>query len=149
MITHVRSSIYVSCELSFFFKIVIETKYLATDGVGSRCLKSWYLQAHVHLSAPVNVTWDNLDSDWNIRFWSKGLLLIYLYYFLSCGLLKQSISSECVSKKLFFFFLNHNICCGYSKEPSQWDGSFEHPKHMLKLMGKKIFTIERWKILFI
>ena len=21
------------------------------------------------------------------------------------------------------------------------DGSFEHPKHMLKLMGKKIFTI--------
>ena len=29
----------------------------------------------------------------------------------------------------------------YSKEPSQVDGSFEHPKHMLKLMGKKIFTI--------
>ena len=22
-----------------------------------------------------------------------------------------------------------------------WDGYFEHPKHMLKLMGKKIFTI--------
>ena len=34
-----------------------------------------------------------------------------------------------------------NICCGYSKEPSQWDGSFEHPKQMLKLMSKKIFTI--------
>ena len=29
-----------------------------------------------------------------------------------------------------------------SKEPSQWDSSFEHPKHMLKLMGKKIFTID-------
>ena len=29
------------------------------------------------------------------------------------------------------------MCCGYSKEPCQWDGSFEHPKHMLKLMGKK------------
>ena len=27
--------------------------------------------------------------------------------------------------------------------------SFEHPKHMLKLMGKKIFTILRSKILFI
>ena len=25
-----------------------------------------------------------------------------------------------------------------SKEPSQWDGSFEHPKHMQKIMGKKI-----------
>ena len=27
------------------------------------------------------------------------------------------------------------------KESSQLDGSFEHPKHMLKIMGKKIFTI--------
>ena len=42
-------------------------------------------------------------------------------------------------QKIFFLFLNQNICCGYSKEPSQWDGSFEHPKHVLKLMGKKIF----------
>ena len=27
------------------------------------------------------------------------------------------------------------------KEPSQRDGYFEHPKHMLILMGKKIFTV--------
>ena len=52
-------------------------------------------------------------------------------------------------QKVIFLFLNQNICCGYSKEPSQWDGSFEQPKHMLKLMGKKIFTILRSKILFI
>ena len=43
--------------------------------------------------------------------------------------------------KLFFLFLNQNICCGYSKEPSQWDGSFEHPKHMFKLMAKEINAI--------
>ena len=43
--------------------------------------------------------------------------------------------------KLFFLFLSQNICCGYSKEPSQWDGSFEHPKHMFKLMGKDINAI--------
>ena len=49
----------------------------------------------------------------------------------------------------FFLFLNQNICCGYSKEPSQWDGSFEHPKYMLKLMGKKIITIVRWQFFFI
>ena len=42
--------------------------------------------------------------------------------------------------KLFSLFLIQNICCGYSKEQSQWDGSFEHPKCMLKLMGKKIST---------
>ena len=49
--------------------------------------------------------------------------------------------------KLFFLFLNQNICCGYSKEPSQWEGSFEYPKHMLKLMGKKIIKILRSQIL--
>ena len=40
--------------------------------------------------------------------------------------------------KLIFSFLNQTICCGYSKELSQWDGSFEHPKHMFKLLVKKI-----------
>ena len=34
-------------------------------------------------------------------------------------------------------------CCGYSKEPSQLDGSFEHPRHMFQLMGKKIIAILR------
>ena len=38
---------------------------------------------------------------------------------------------------ILFLILNQNICCEYSKEPSQLDGSFERPKHMLKLMGKK------------
>ena len=49
--------------------------------------------------------------------------------------------------KLVFFFLNQNVCCRCSKEPSQWDGSFEHPKHMLFLGGKKIFIIWRLKCL--
>ena len=48
---------------------------------------------------------------------------------------------------LFFIFLNQNICCGYSKESSQWDGSFENPKHMFKLMDKKKIAILSWKIL--
>ena len=42
-------------------------------------------------------------------------------------------------ENLIFFFLNQNICCGYSKEPSHGDGSYEHPKHMLKLMVKIFF----------
>ena len=36
--------------------------------------------------------------------------------------------------KIIFLHLNQNICCGYS-------GSFEHPKHMFKLMGKEINAI--------
>ena len=43
--------------------------------------------------------------------------------------------------KLFFLFLNQNIGCGYTKEPSQRDSSFEHPKHMFKLMGEEINAI--------
>ena len=47
------------------------------------------------------------------------------------------------NRKIIFLFLNQNICCGYSKEPSletvlSRDGSFEHPKHMFKLMGKEM-----------
>ena len=34
-------------------------------------------------------------------------------------------------------------------KPKQCYGSFEYPKYMFKLMGKKIFTILRSKILFI
>ena len=52
------------------------------------------------------------------------------------------------TKKIIFLFLNQKICCGYSNKTSQREGSLEHQKHMLKLMGKKIFTILRSKILF-
>ena len=34
-----------------------------------------------------------------------------------------------------------NMCFLVPKEPSQWDGSFEHPKHMFQSIGKKIVTI--------
>ena len=46
-----------------------------------------------------------------------------------------------LNPNFIFLFLNQNIDCGYSKEPSQWDGSFEHPKSIFKLMFKKIITI--------
>ena len=41
-------------------------------------------------------------------------------------------------QKNSFFFLDQNICCEYSKEPSQWDGSFEHLKHMLWVIKRTI-----------
>ena len=46
---------------------------------------------------------------------------------------------------LLFLFLNQNICFGYSKEPSQQDNSFEHRRHMFKLIDKEIITILRKK----
>ena len=44
-------------------------------------------------------------------------------------------------EKLTFLSPKKNISCGYLKETSQRDGSFKHPKQMLKLMDKKLFTI--------
>ena len=54
-----------------------------------------------------------------------------------------------VKQKIISIFLNQNICCGYPIELSHWDGSFEHPKHMLTLTAMKIFTILRWNFLLI
>ena len=53
------------------------------------------------------------------------------------------------NKKIIFLFINQNICCGYTKELSQRDGSFEHPKQMLKLTDKKLFLILHSKLLSI
>ena len=53
------------------------------------------------------------------------------------------------NRTITFLFFNQNICCGYSKGLSQWDDSFEHQKHMPKIMGKKMFTILCWTFLFI
>ena len=47
---------------------------------------------------------------------------------------------------IIFLFLNQYICCGYSKEPSQWEGSFEHPKHMLG--NKWNFLLNNFAYLF-
>ena len=54
--------------------------------------------------------------------------------------LRLSDKSE-ESKKSFSSFLDQNICCWYSKEPSQLDGSFEHQKHIFRLFDKKRITI--------
>ena len=37
----------------------------------------------------------------------------------------------------------HHIVGTQKNRLNDLDGSFEHPKHMLKVMGKKIFTILR------
>ena len=35
------------------------------------------------------------------------------------GMIKTGFQLRVRTKKLIFLFLNQNICCGYSKEPSQ------------------------------
>ena len=92
---------------------------------------------------------------WPDGFISWLILVYYHFFFLTLWMKPtwKEITKYSIirvrTNELTFLFLIQNICCGYSKEPSQWDGSFEHPKHILKLMDKKIFTILRSKILFI
>ena len=40
--------------------------------------------------------------------------------------------------KIIFLISKPNVSCEYSKELSQWDRSFQPPKHMFKLMGEII-----------
>ena len=48
--------------------------------------------------------------------------------------------------KIFSLFLIQIVCCGYSKEPSQCEGSLQHQKHIFELIGKEIIAILRLKI---
>ena len=86
---------------------------------------------------------------WNIFFckqdWLAGCFMSQLAK-IHTGLTEIRHPENGLNWKLFFF-LNQNICCGYLKESSQWDGSFEQPKHMFRLLGKKIITILRSIIL--
>ena len=48
-------------------------------------------------------------------------------------LIRSQDSKSVIKKKLYSYivFFNQNICCGYSKEPSQGDSSLEDQKHMI------------------
>ena len=84
---------------------------------------------------------------------SRHFLLLYFFFIINNSVKRaketlhicnnRPLVKSAKQKKTIFFFLNQKINCVYSKEPSHPDGSFKHPKHMLKRMGKKIFTILR------
>ena len=49
---------------------------------------------------------------------------------------------------IFFYFSTKTYVMGIQK-PSQWDGSFEHPKQMFEVMDKKKIIILYSKFLII
>ena len=53
------------------------------------------------------------------------------------------------TRKIIFLFLNKTYVVGTQKNRLNETVLLSTPKHMLKIMGKKIFTILRWKFLFI
>ena len=60
-----------------------------------------------------------------IKHSGQHMLFLYLSLMHKTGLQIR----VCIGN-YFLNFSSKSICCGHSKEPSQWDGSFEHPKHM-------------------
>ena len=42
-----------------------------------------------------------------------------------------------------FLPISFNKCFGCSKEPSQWDGSFEYPQHMFSFWNKKMHSLPK------
>ena len=80
-----------------------------------------------------------------LRSWSEPLLFAYNYVIFSlieAHMLWNNAGLQ-IYKKLgrkivnIFLSISLNICFGCSKEPSHWDGAFEHPKHMFWLRNKK------------
>ena len=73
---------------------------------------------------------ETVDISYMIYLKYKKIYKIYI------GQDKQNF--ECKNVNIFLSS-NLNICFGCSKEPSQWDGSFEYPQHMFWLINKKIY----------
>ena len=69
----------------------------------------------------------------NFRPSLSPFVIKFFVLFILSGRLRQGL--------LYFFFLNPNIFCGYSKEPSHLDGLFVHQKHTFKLMGTKMIIL--------
>ena len=114
----------------------------------SEKLQSWNLGSSLCLHHGPELMWEAMGKALLTYLSKPGpqLLVKIMFTGQTCELTRTlGVRNE----NLIFLFLNQNICCGYSKEPSQWDGPFEHPKHVLKLMGEKIFTLLPWKFLFI
>ena len=40
-----------------------------------------------------------------------------------------------------FFSISNNICFGFSKELSHWDGAYEYPQHVFWMRNKKLFLV--------
>ena len=53
----------------------------------------------------------------------------------SCGKISPGLQIRVHNQKLIILSLIENTCFGCLKEPSHIDGSYEHPKQMLKLMN--------------
>ena len=46
------------------------------------------------------------------------------------------------NSKLTYLFLRQNMCCGYSKEPSQYSILRPYIKHFISEMDLRIFTVD-------
>ena len=54
------------------------------------------------------------------------MTLVTIYCIIGLKVYIHMPSVKSAYPKISFLFLNRNIHCGYSKEPSECEGSFEH-----------------------
>ena len=59
-----------------------------------------------------------------------GYCLKFQKNFIEMVLLFTGIQIRVHTYYIFISIINQNICCGYTNEPSQWGGSFEHSKYV-------------------
>ena len=101
------------------------------------------MYAHVQHKVVVISTFRSKMSQFSLKLY---LILNTLYFFFTFLSQFSGLKIKCCKSDLNLLFLIENICCGYSKEPSHWDGSFEHPQHIFRLTNEKIITILGFKL---
>ena len=89
----------------------------------------WSLLVHHNLLFSLPLSWSSLDITEillnMIKNFNSFKTLIFTVYSLISGTAGRP-PDKSANWEIILFFIQ-NICCGYSKEPSQRDGSFEHP----------------------
>ena len=95
-----------------------------------------HVKAHMKIILPI---WKGLSDKQTMKalirllLWSSLIWVCTICQVISVGmreLLPYISSGLQIKVHNWCLFLKQNICCGDSKESFQWDGSFEHPKHV-------------------
>ena len=123
--------------------LTIYDNFMIISGLQIR-LRNWKIFS-LFLNQNICCGYSKEPSQYFLYFSTKTYVVCTQKILFNIFFISQPKHMLCVLKRtvsIFSLFHIQNICCGYSKEPSQWDGSFEHQNTCLK-MGKKTITILR------
>ena len=114
----------------FFILLYLQSKFRSKGDYSSASSSSSSLLIWKYRSSYESF-WEATTRNQSLKlFFFKYFFVKYFRYLQSKLVFDTGLKIRMPIGNLISSFLTQNICCGYSKEPSQWDSSFEHPKHL-------------------